>query len=72
MSALLSVVDRAGTDNLLLVEDYLNRTAAIAAEPSRAAPSPECPSLRELRNHRTRMIRGRYLSSHKHRQQVGG
>src|SRR6185312_15254829 len=38
MSALLSVVDRAGTTNLLLVEDYLARTSVIAAEPSRPAP----------------------------------
>ncbi|MGD0712767.1 MAG: ferritin [Gaiellaceae bacterium] len=38
MSALLAVVDRAGTGNLLLVEDYLSRTAAIAAGPTSAAP----------------------------------
>lgn len=38
MSALLSVVDRAGTANLLLVEDYLARTTGTAAEPSRSAP----------------------------------
>jgi ferritin len=38
MSALLSVVDRAGTTNLLLVEDYLARATVIAPEPSRPAP----------------------------------
>ncbi len=38
MSALLSVVDRAGTENMLLVEDYLGRGSVIAGEPS--APSP--------------------------------
>jgi bacterioferritin B len=38
MSALLAVVDRAGTDNLLLVEDYLARTIVSAAAPSRPAP----------------------------------
>ncbi len=38
MSALLAVVDRAGTEHLLLVEDYLARAAKGAAEPS--APSP--------------------------------
>ena len=34
MSALLSVVERAGAAQILLVEDYLSRTAAIASEPS--------------------------------------
>jgi ferritin len=38
MSALLAVVDRAGTDNMLLVEDYLARTGAIAVAPSSPAP----------------------------------
>jgi ferritin len=38
MSALLAVIDRAGTANLLLVEDYLARTTLTAAEPSRPAP----------------------------------
>jgi ferritin len=39
MSTLLSVIDRAGVDNLLLVEDYLSRAAgAAAAGPS--APTP--------------------------------
>ncbi|HEX7525510.1 MAG TPA: ferritin [Gaiellaceae bacterium] len=38
MSALLAVVDRAGTDNLLLVEDYLARTIVSTAAPSRPAP----------------------------------
>lgn len=38
MADLLSVVDRAGTTNLLLVEDYLARGTATAAEPSRPAP----------------------------------
>ena len=38
MSALLAVVERAGADQLLLVEDYLSRTAVIAAEPSSTAP----------------------------------
>ncbi len=38
MSALLSVVERAGAGQILLVEDYLSRTTAIAAEPSSTAP----------------------------------
>jgi ferritin len=38
MSALLSVIDRAGMTNLLLVEDYLSRTSVAAAGPSRSAP----------------------------------
>jgi ferritin len=39
MSALLSILDRAGMTNLLLVEDYLSRTSVSASEPSRPAPS---------------------------------
>ena len=39
MSALLSILDRAGMTNLLLVEDYLSRRAVSAPEPSRPAPS---------------------------------
>jgi bacterioferritin B len=38
MSALLAVVERATTSNLLLVEDYLARQAAVAAAPSEPAP----------------------------------
>lgn len=38
MSSLLAVVDRAGTDNMLLVEDYLARGSVTADEP--AAPAP--------------------------------
>jgi bacterioferritin B len=38
MSALLAVIDRAGTTNLLLVEDYLSRTSVSASEPTRPAP----------------------------------
>jgi ferritin len=38
MSALLSVIDRATTGNMLLVEDYLSRTS-VGAEPSGAAPA---------------------------------
>jgi ferritin len=38
MAALLAVIDRAGTENMLLVEDYLGRTAVGAAPP--AAPAP--------------------------------
>ena len=38
MSALLAVVDRAGIDHMLLVEDYLGRAKAIASEPSGPAP----------------------------------
>lgn len=38
MADLLSVVDRAGTTNLLLVEDYLARGTVTATEPSRPAP----------------------------------
>ena len=38
MRALLAVVDRAGAGQLLLVEDYLSRTAVIATEPSGTAP----------------------------------
>jgi bacterioferritin B len=37
-SALLAVVDRAGADNMLLVEAYLAQTLVAAAEPSAAAP----------------------------------
>jgi ferritin len=39
MSALLSILDRAGMTNLLLVEDYLSRMTVSASEPSRPAPS---------------------------------
>jgi ferritin len=38
MATLLSVIDRAGTENMLLVEDYLARVAVSAAEPTGAAP----------------------------------
>jgi bacterioferritin B len=38
MSALLAVIDRAGTENMLLVEDYLSRTAVSAAPPAGPAP----------------------------------
>jgi len=39
MNSLLSVIDRAGADHMLLVEDYLSRTGGItAAEPSGPAP----------------------------------
>jgi bacterioferritin B len=39
MSALLSILDRAGMTNLLLVEDYLSRRTVSASEPSRPAPA---------------------------------
>jgi bacterioferritin B len=38
MSGLLAVVDRAGTDNMLLVEDYLARGSVTGQEPSAPAP----------------------------------
>jgi ferritin len=38
MAALLAIVERAGTANLLLVEDYLARVHVGAAEPSESAP----------------------------------
>ena len=38
MSALLAVIDRAGTDNMLLVEEYLARGSVTADEPSAPAP----------------------------------
>jgi len=38
MANLLAVVDRAGVENMLLVEDYLARVGVTAAEPSSAAP----------------------------------
>ena len=38
MANLLAVVDRAGVENMLLVEDYLARVGATASEPSSAAP----------------------------------
>ena len=38
MSSLLAVVDRAGTTNLLLVEEFLARATVAAAEPTRPAP----------------------------------
>jgi bacterioferritin B len=38
MAKLLAVIDRAGTNNLLLVEDHLARGTPSAAEPSMPAP----------------------------------
>ena len=38
MAELLSIIDRAGTENMLLVEDYLARVAGSASEPMGAAP----------------------------------
>jgi bacterioferritin B len=39
MSALLAVIDRAGTDHMLLVEDYLSRSGGVTADgPSSPAP----------------------------------
>ena len=38
MQGLLAIVDRAGTDNMLLVEDYLARVSVAASEPSAPAP----------------------------------
>ncbi len=38
MGALLAVVERAGTENMLLVEDYLARVGVTAAEPTTPAP----------------------------------
>ena len=39
MNALLAVIDRAGTDNMLLVEDFLVRSGGVTAdEPSIPAP----------------------------------
>ncbi len=38
MADLLSIIDRAGTENMLLVEDYLARVGASAAEPTGVAP----------------------------------
>ena len=38
MNSLLAVLDRAGADNMLLVEEYLTRGSVSAAEPSGAAP----------------------------------
>jgi ferritin len=38
MSSLLAVVDRAGVDNMLLVEDYLGRGTVSADEPTSPAP----------------------------------
>jgi ferritin len=37
-AALLAVIDRAGVDNMLLVEAYLAQTVVAAAEPSGPAP----------------------------------
>lgn len=39
MKALLAVIDRAGTDNMLLVEDFLVRSGGIGAAPP-STPSP--------------------------------
>jgi bacterioferritin B len=39
MTALLAVIDRAGKTNILLVEEYLARAAATAAQPSPTAPA---------------------------------
>jgi ferritin len=38
MSTLLAIVDRAGTENMLLVEDYLARATVTGDAPSGAAP----------------------------------
>jgi len=38
MGNLLAVIDRAGTENMLLVEDYLTRATVSAAEPTGEAP----------------------------------
>jgi len=38
MAELLSIIDRAGTENMLLVEDYLARVGVSAAEPTSVAP----------------------------------
>jgi len=38
MNGLLAVVDRAGTNNMLLVEEYLSRAVVGASEPT--APTP--------------------------------
>jgi ferritin len=38
MSTLLAVIDRAGTENLLLVEDYLSRSGAAAKAPGTPQP----------------------------------
>ena len=38
MAELLSVIDRASTQNMLLVEDYLTRFATSGTEPTGAAP----------------------------------
>jgi hypothetical protein len=39
MQALLAVIDRAGTDQMLLVEDYLARSGGVIAdEPASPAP----------------------------------
>jgi ferritin len=38
MGSLLAVIDRAGTSSMLLVEDYLSRSAVIAAEPGGEPP----------------------------------
>jgi ferritin len=37
-AALLAVIDRAGVDNMLLVEEYLAQASVAAAEPSGVAP----------------------------------
>jgi ferritin len=39
MSSLLAVLDRAGIDNMLLVEEYLSRVGVTAAAPSAPAPA---------------------------------
>jgi len=39
MAALLAVIDRAGSANMLLVEEYLVRVGVTAAEPSGAGPA---------------------------------
>jgi len=40
MTTLLAVIDRAGLDNMLLVEDYLVRAAGATAAPPSAPPPP--------------------------------
>ena len=39
MKALLAIIDRAGIDNMLLVEDFLSRTGGVSAAPP-STPSP--------------------------------
>jgi hypothetical protein len=60
--------DRAGTTNLLLVEDYLSRTNISASEPSSPAPAAAGGLSRSSANKARERPRGTPLASQMNRQ----